>query len=855
MGFLFMKWKKISVISALVLITSFIGIFVYKEKNKNLNLILKDNEQNKNKYDISSNINIDLVSLKNSSKAKILTDVNTTKNLIALSFEDIKDDDTLLKILELLKKYNIKATFFVSGINCAENPEMVNEIKNYGHEIGSASLYNKKNIDEMDDEKIIKDFSKANKIIESSIGKKPELLKCNSTEYKDNLLSIAYVCDNKYVVKSNHYLNNKSFKNYEQASNYVKNLKNGTILTIKDDVLDENEYEGKKENSIAIDKQAGLSENLDIENEEVTTLEVIEWILKALNEQERKVVKVSKLKNMNSSINIKPKSKVEFINFGREGASNYKVYYNDTNINDSIDLEETNIKFLEFVEKNNGKEVKENSQVYTTANKLTYTFRGIKNEEVLNNVLKALKDINAKVTFFVTKEEIEKYPERIDKILKYGHEIANGGVSTSSHILEKSTEEICNEIYEVDRLLKEKGIESHAYMPGDGYVNSKIKEAVSVINLIEGYDKYELFTYSKSPVNSKYKEMTAEEIISRYFNINTYLSLRKGEIVYFRLDSDIFYDKNKIADMIRILTDKYVKNGYIYKYDSVTQGYDLVQKPLNYSLDSLSNIQKDSKRYNINNFNNYLVSKTTEDAVQVMNRNYIGNEYVKLHGFSEDEQLLLDETGTINTNNDDVVFLTFDDWGSDVVINEILDVLRKHDAEASFFIISKFCDVNSNVSNVNPNLLRTIALDGHDIASHSYEHEILTEDSFILRSSLPKSYDVLVNVAGDLDVVKPYFRPPTLAVSKHGLTTVFETGFEYSVGANISTHDYEAESSDQILESIEYGLIEGKGNIIVLHMNNQSYYTAEAVDKFLTNNENMVYGKKYKIAKLSDYLK
>ena len=39
-----------------------------------------------------------------------------------------------------------------------------------------------------------------------------------------------------------------------------------------------------------------------------------------------------------------------------------------------------------------------------------------------------------------------------------------------------------------------------------------------------------------------------------------------------------------------------------------------------------------------------------------------------------------------------------------------------------------------------------------------------------------------------------------------------------------------------------------------MHMNNQAYFTPEALDIFLTNNEKGLYGEKYKIAKLSDYL-
>jgi hypothetical protein len=49
-------------------------------------------------------------------------------------------------------------------------------------------------------------------------------------------------------------------------------------------------------------------------------------------------------------------------------------------------------------------------------------------------------------------------------------------------------------------------------------------------------------------------------------------------------------------------------------------------------------------------------------------------------------------------------------------------------------------------------------------------------------------------------------------------------------------------------------LVKGRGNVVVMHMNDQAYYTAEALDIFLTNNEKGLYGEKYKIAKLSDYL-
>lgn len=92
-------------------------------------------------------------------------------------------------------------------------------------------------------------------------------------------------------------------------------------------------------------------------------------------------------------------------------------------------------------------------------------------------------------------------------------------------------------------------------------------------------------------------------------------------------------------------------------------------------------------------------------------------------------------------------------------------------------------------------------------------------------------------------------------MEKDGLSAVYESGFDYSISGNISTHDYESESAEAIVDTIVNEIELSKGNIIVMHMNNQSFYTPEALDIFLTNNENGAYGKKYKIAKLSDYLK
>jgi peptidoglycan-N-acetylglucosamine deacetylase len=856
--------KKYVFSGVLVIVCVVVGIIIYGNyKNKD---VLEEFKQQLIDYDPSKEIKEATKSLDKNKKVEIISNVETDSNAVSLTFEGMTNKENIYKILELLKEYKVESTFFIPGIKAAEDTSIVENIKKANHEIGSGTLNSTKNMQDLSDKDLIKDFCYTNKILKTITNEDPILLKCTSTKYEDNVLQTAYASGNKKVVESDHYLSYQSFKNYDEARNYMKKISNGTIISIKlEGVLDDFEY-GREElnEKPAIDKEAGLKEKDLEEKEEVTIVEIVEWILKATKEENKSIVKVSEISKL-------PKRN-SFIN--NNGLSNFlpnKIRESNKN-NDSGTITTKpqvvpefeyadKIDFKKLITLNNCNLAPVVSQFYTTQEALTYTFRGISKEETLNNVLDELKKLNIKGTFFVTKNELREYPDRIEKIVKEGHEIGNGGITADSKLLNKSAEEICKEIYEVDVILRQKGINTKAYMAGYGYRDINIQEAVSTINRIDSLKGYELFTYSKAPITTKYKDSSGEDIVSDYFNIGSYMSLQKGEIVYFRLDSDVFSQENVnvIPNIIELLTNNYVKNGYAHKYNFSTGNYDIGVKPLGYSVLPLREIQNiyesESKlgRYNLLGQVKPLDKKTVEEAEIMMMSNYIGNKYVDISSFTKEEQEKIDREGTINTNGQSTIFLTFDDWGGDPIVGEILKVLDKHKVKASFFAISSFADPNSGRSNVNSNLLRTIALKGHDIGTHNYDHELLDSDKVILDSAIPKSYEALYNVIGDLDSLKPYFRAPELLVTRIGLLSVYESGFKYSISGNITTHDYE-KSAEEVLDYVEEQLIPGKGNVLVMHMNNQSYYTPEAIDKLLTNNEKGVYGEVYKIEKLSNNL-
>jgi peptidoglycan/xylan/chitin deacetylase (PgdA/CDA1 family) len=65
--------------------------------------------------------------------------MNLEKSKICLTFDDGPNEYTL-KNLETLKKFNLKATFFVVGKNCQKFPQILKEIVKEGHSIGNHSF-------------------------------------------------------------------------------------------------------------------------------------------------------------------------------------------------------------------------------------------------------------------------------------------------------------------------------------------------------------------------------------------------------------------------------------------------------------------------------------------------------------------------------------------------------------------------------------------------------------------------------------------------------------------------------------------------------------------------------------------
>jgi len=147
--------------------------------------------------------------------------VFTTSRKLSLTFNGMGDEATMKKILSELKRYNIKATFFLPGMRVAEEPEIAKLILDYGHEIENNTL-NRKNMAQLSYEEIYKEIAITNQIIEREIGVSPKLIRTRSGDYNDDVRLAAAQMGMDAVISYSLNLQGWHSERVEEVKEYVK---------------------------------------------------------------------------------------------------------------------------------------------------------------------------------------------------------------------------------------------------------------------------------------------------------------------------------------------------------------------------------------------------------------------------------------------------------------------------------------------------------------------------------------------------------------------------------------------------------------------------------------------------------
>lgn len=232
--------------------------------------------------------------------------------------------------------------------------------------------------------------------------------------------------------------------------------------------------------------------------------------------------------------------------------------------------------------KNGGRLAEEEKMLYTTAQKVPFTFVGFTNDISLNYVLQALNELGTKGTFFVNERELQRHPGNIAKIAANGHEL---GIAVYPKAGENFNA-VCRDILRVRNSLRSSyGQDTTLVRQFSGPVQDVTREAVAALGM-------RLIGTTVNVVQSRHKDyQSAAQILPEIFGKSVF-SVGRGWIINIRTD---FYTNPKLAaDVLLYLKREKIDNIAYNEFNDISG-----VNPANdsaYKVTSISNVLADTSR-------------------------------------------------------------------------------------------------------------------------------------------------------------------------------------------------------------------------------------------------------------------
>ena len=171
----------------------------------------------------------------------------------------------------------------------------------------------------------------------------------------------------------------------------------------------------------------------------------------------------------------------------------------------------------------------------------------------------------------------------------------------------------------------------------------------------------------------------------------------------------------------------------------------------------------------------------------------------------------LEKTGDIIWDvkmDEKVIALTFDDGPHPIYTPQILELLSKYNAKATFFVIG------SRVEKY-PSIVKREFEEGHEIANHTYSHEfkkhLITPE--FLKSELRKTEKSIYQVTGQRPV---FYRPVGGQYTMPIIKAANDEGYRVMMWSwHQDTEDWNKPRTDKIVRSVLTDI--APGNVILFH--------------------------------------
>ena len=196
------------------------------------------------------------------------------------------------------------------------------------------------------------------------------------------------------------------------------------------------------------------------------------------------------------------------------------------------------------------------------------------------------------------------------------------------------------------------------------------------------------------------------------------------------------------------------------------------------------------------------------------------------------EKLKLSDAYYIGDVSQKKIYLTFDAGYENGYTENILDVLKKHNVKATFFLVGNFIETA-------PELVKRMVSDGHTVGNHTMTHPDMSSISDI--ESFKKELSGLENLYKEVtgkDMMKIY-RPPQGKFSEENLKMAKSMGYK-TIFWSLAYVDWyndnqptREQAFDKLLPRIH------NGAVVLLHSTSKT--NSEILDELLSKWEEMGY--------------
>ena len=178
------------------------------------------------------------------------------------------------------------------------------------------------------------------------------------------------------------------------------------------------------------------------------------------------------------------------------------------------------------------------------------------------------------------------------------------------------------------------------------------------------------------------------------------------------------------------------------------------------------------------------------------------------------------------------IYLTFDAGYENGCTTQILDVLKKHNVSAAFFLVGNYLERN-------PDLVRRMAEEGHTVGNHTMHHPDMSKisdfDSF--SKELTDLEELYTQVTGEQ--MPKLYRPPQGIYSQENLEMTQKMGYT-TVFWSLAYADWDNNNQpdpDAAIQKLTSRI--HPGAVVLLHSTSKT--NAEILDELLTKWEGMGY--------------